>query len=189
MGKHFTELDATLQAFLEKQHLFFVATAPAGASGHVNVSPKGLALFRVLGPREVAYVDCVGSGVETIAHVRQNRRITLMFCAFDGAPHILRLYGAGEVVEPQDPAFGPLLERFGAVPGARAIIRVRVQRIADSCGFGVPLFEYRGQRTQLTAWADKKGAPALRDYQRQKNSTSIDGLPALRWTSSDGGPQ
>lgn len=183
MSKQHKALDETLQVFIEQQHVFFVATAPAGSSGHINVSPKGLQLFRILGPREVAYVDCIGSGAETIAHVRQNNRITLMFCAFEGAPNILRLYGAAEVVEPQDPAYGPLLERFGGpVPGARAIVRIRVQRIADSCGFGVPLFEYRGQRSQLTAWADRKGASALRDYQRQKNSTSIDGLPALRWT-------
>lgn len=182
MGKHHRELDDTLRAFLEKQHLFFVATAPLGSSGHINLSPKGLELFRVLGPRDVAYLDCVGSGAETIAHLRQNGRITLMFCAFDGAPNIVRLYGAGEVVEPQDLAFTPLLARFGGASGVRAIVRIRVQRIADSCGFGVPLFEYRGQRTQLTAWADRKGEAALRDYQRQKNSTSIDGLPALRWT-------
>lgn len=182
MSTQHSELDADLRAFLERQHMFFVATAPSGPQGHVNLSPKGLDLFRVLGPREVAYLDCVGSGAETIAHVRQNGRITLMFCAFDGHPNIVRLYGAGEVVEPQDPSFGPLAARFGPVAGARAVIRVRVQRIADSCGFGVPVFEYRGQRPQLIAWAGRKGEPALRDYQRQKNSTSIDGLPALRWT-------
>ncbi|MGE3512869.1 MAG: pyridoxamine 5'-phosphate oxidase family protein [Vicinamibacterales bacterium] len=182
MGKKESGLDAALCAFIDRQHLFFVATAPAGSLGHVNLSPKGLELFRVLGPHEVAYLDVVGSGAETIAHVRENGRITLMFCAFEGAPSILRLYGRGDVIEPQDPTFDLLRARFGDVPGARAIIRVQVDRIADSCGFGVPLFEYRGQRTQLTAWAGRKGDAGLRDYQRQKNAGSIDGLPALRWT-------
>ncbi len=185
MGKTHTEIDTALRAFIERQHLFFVATAPAARSGHVNLSPKGLDLIRVTGPREVAYLDCIGSGAETIAHVRENGRITLMFCAFDGSPNIVRLYGAGEVVEPQDPPFEPLLGLFGQVPGARAIIRVRVQRIADSCGFGVPLYDYRGQRSQLTAWAGKKDANGLRAYQRQKNASSLDGLPALRWTEQE----
>lgn len=162
--------------------MFFVATAPAHAHGHINVSPKGLGVLRVLGAREVAYLDCVGSGAETIAHVRENGRITLMFCAFDGPPTIVRLYGTGEVIEPQDPPFALLLPQFAPTPGVRAIVRVRVHRVADSCGFGVPLFDYRGQRSQLTAWAERQGESALRDYQRQKNSSSIDGLPALRWT-------
>lgn len=182
MGKQHADLDEGLRAFIDRQHMFFVATAPSGTSGHVNLSPKGGALLRVLGPREVAYLDCVGSGVETIAHIRENRRITIMFCAFDGAPNIVRLYGTGEVIEPRDETF-PLLEPlFGHRPGARAIVRVRVHRIADSCGFGVPLLDFRGERTQLTAWAERKGESALEEYQRQKNSTSIDGLPGLRWT-------
>lgn len=182
MGKTYSELDADRCAFIDRQHMFFVATAPSETTGHVNLSPKGLALFRVLGPREVAYLDLVGSGAETIAHIRENGRVTLMFCAFEGAPNILRIYGRGEVIEPQDASFEGLRAGFGPVPGARAIVRVRVRRIADSCGFGVPFFEYRGQRPQLPAWAGRKGEPGLRDYQRQKNATSIDGLPALRWT-------
>jgi hypothetical protein len=182
MGKQHTEMDEGLRGFIARQHLFFVATAPSGATGHVNVSPKGANLLRVIGPREIAYLDCVGSGVETIAHLRQNGRITLMFCAFDGPPNILRLHGTGEVIEPQEQGFPLLAPLFGAVPGARAIIRIRVQRIADSCGFGVPLFAYRGGRTQLTAWAERKGEAGLQEYQRQRNSKSIDGLPGLRWT-------
>jgi Pyridoxamine 5'-phosphate oxidase len=182
MGKLHSEITRDLRAFIDRQHMFFVATAPSGPGGHVNLSPKGLDALRVLGPREVGYLDAIGSGAETIAHLRDNGRITLMFCAFDGPPNIVRLYGAGEVIEPQDAAFSLLQPAFGeASPGTRAIIRVRVHRIADTCGFGVPLLEYRAQRPQLSAWASRKGPDALRDYQRQNNAASIDGLPALRW--------
>jgi hypothetical protein len=183
MGKLHSEITRDVRAFIDRQHVFFVATAPSGPSGHVNLSPKGLDALRVLGPREVAYLDSVGSGAETIAHLRDNGRITVMFCAFDGGPNILRLYGTGEVIEPQDTAFTLLQPAFGdALPGTRAIIRISVDRIADSCGFGVPLLEFQAQRPTLTTWADRKGAGALRDYQRQNNARSIDGLPALRWT-------
>jgi hypothetical protein len=183
MGKLHSEITRDLRAFIDRQHMFFVATAPSGPGGHVNLSPKGLDALRVLGPREVGYLDAVGSGAETIAHLRDNGRITLMFCAFDGAPNIVRLYGTGEVIEPQDAAFTLLQPAFGeASPGTRAIIRIRLHRIADTCGFGVPLLEFRGQRPQLSAWAGRKGPAALRDYQRQNNAASIDGLPALRWT-------
>jgi hypothetical protein len=183
MGKLHSEITSDLRAFIARQHLFFVATAPSGTGGHVNLSPKGLDTLRVLGPREVAYLDAVGSGAETIAHLRDNGRITLMFCAFEGAPNIVRLYGSGEAIEPQDAAFTLLQPAFGeASPGARAIIRIRVHRIADSCGFGVPLLDFHAQRPQLSAWASRQGRDGLRDYQRQKNATSIDGLPALRWT-------
>jgi hypothetical protein len=183
MGNLHSEITPDLRAFIDRQHVFFVATAPSGTGGHVNLSPKGLDALRVLGPREVAYLDSVGSGAETIAHLRDNGRITLMFCAFDGAPNIVRLYGTGEVIEPQDAAFTLLQPAFGEPsPGARAIVRVRVHRIADSCGFGVPMLEFRAQRPQLSAWASRKGPEGLRGYQREKNATSIDGLPALRWT-------
>jgi hypothetical protein len=186
MGKLHSEITADLRAFIDRQPLFFVATAPSGSHGHVNLSPKGLDALRVLGPREVAYLDSVGSGAETIAHLRDNGRITLMFCAFDGAPNILRLYGTGEAIEPQDAAFALLQPAFGgALPGTRAIIRVSVERIADTCGFGVPLMEFRAQRPTLPTWASRKGPEALLEYQRQKNATSIDGLPALRWTEQD----
>jgi hypothetical protein len=176
----FPEIDAALRDFLARQHVFFVATAPAGSGGHVNVSPKGLDSFRVLDARAVAYLDHVGSGAETIAHVRENRRITLLFCAFEGAPRILRLHGEGTIVEPPDAEWDTLRPHFP--PGlARAIVRIQVTRIADSCGFGVPLFRYEGERTQLVASNERKGAEALLDYQRKKNATSLDGLPALRW--------
>ena len=133
MGKLHSEISRDLRAFIDRQPMFFVATAPSGPGGHVNLSPKGLAALRVLGPREVAYLDAIGSGAETIAHLRDNGRITVMFCAFDGAPNIVRLYGTGEVIEPQDAAFTLLQPAFGdATPGTRAIIRIRVHRIAEA---------------------------------------------------------
>lgn len=180
MGKIFEAIDETLQAFIERQHLFFVATAPRSDAGHVNLSPKGLATFTVLDPRSVAYLDLVGSGAETIAHLRENGRIVLMFCTFEGPPRILRLHGRGEVVEPSDPDFKALVSRFAPRPATRAVIRVQVTRIADSCGYGVPLHRYEGERPQLDQWAERKGDEGLREYQRRNNRESLDGLPALR---------
>jgi hypothetical protein len=180
MGKLYEGLEETLEDCLRAQHVFFVGTAPLGADGHVNVSPKGLDGFRVLGPKRVAYLDHPGSGIETVAHLRENGRIVLMFCAFDGPPKIVRLYGRGRTIEPQDAEFPALLAHFTPKVVPRAIIDVDVERIADSCGFGVPTYEYRGEREQLVDWADKKG-PEVEAYQREKNATSIDGLPGLRW--------
>jgi hypothetical protein len=181
MGKIYSSIDDRVRAFIEAQHMFFVATAPSGPSGHVNVSPKGLDSLRILGPSTVAYLDYIGSGAETIAHSRENGRIVIMLCAFEGPPMILRLHGRGRAIEPRDAGFAPLLAHFEPGLGVRAIVHVDVDRIADSCGFGVPMYRYDGQRTQLTAWAGRKGEDALLDYQREKNSASIDGLPALRW--------
>ncbi|OFW33909.1 MAG: pyridoxamine 5'-phosphate oxidase [Acidobacteria bacterium RIFCSPLOWO2_12_FULL_60_22] len=181
MGMIYGEIDGRVRTFLEAQHVFFVSTAPAGSEGHINLSPKGLEALRILGPRTVAYLDFAGSGVETIAHVRQNGRIVLMLCAFDGPPRILRLHGRGQVIEPQDAAFGLLLPRFTVSPGIRAIIRVDLDRISDSCGTGVPLYRFEGQRPQLTAWAERKGEAGLLEYQRQNNAASVDGLPGLLW--------
>lgn len=182
MGKLHEAIDPKLSDFLRAQHVFFVATAPTGG-GHVNVSPKGLDGLRVLGPHEVAYLDHVGSGAETIAHVRENGRITLMFCAFDGPPKIVRLYGRGRVVEPQDAEFAALRSKFTSSSHARAVLVIAVERIADSCGYGVPLMRFEGERTQLVDSAERKGPDGLREYQREKNRTSLDGLPALRWTN------
>jgi hypothetical protein len=182
MGKLFDAIDPTLESFIRSQHMFFVATAPLGASGHINLSPKGLDTLRVLDPRTMAYLDYVGSGAETIAHLRENGRIVLMLCAFQGPPRIVRFHGRGEVVEPRDPAFEALRALFPAEPAARAVIRIAIERIADSCGYGVPLYAFEGQRTQIPKWAAGKGAERLQDYQRKKNRASIDGLPALRWT-------
>jgi Pyridoxamine 5'-phosphate oxidase len=181
MGREYEAIDPPLRAFIEAQHVFFVATAPSGDTGHVNLSPKGLTSLRVLGPRTVAYLDYVGSGAETIAHLRQNGRIVIMLCAFEGPPKIVRLHGRGEVVEPGDPQHGGLRGLFPAVPLARSVIRVSVTRIADSCGYGVPLYAYEGDRSQLVAWADHKGAEGLELYQAENNARSIDDLAALRW--------
>jgi Pyridoxamine 5'-phosphate oxidase len=185
VGQTYPELDDGLRQFVEKQQVFFVATAPSGAEGHVNCSPKGLDTLRILGPTTVAYLDYVGSGAETIAHLRQNGRIVIMLCAFEGPPRIVRLHGRGDVVEPGDAEFAPLLERFEPGPGVRSIIRIEIDRIADSCGYGVPGLRFEGERTQLPAWAERKGSDGLRDYQRTKNASSLDGLPALRWVVRD----
>src|SRR5688500_8571344 len=158
MGKVFAELDDDLRAFIARQHLFFVASAPLSADGHVNLSPKGLDTFRILGPTTVAYLDLTGSGVETVAHLPENGRLTVMFCAFEGRPRILRLFGRGRAVEPGDREWAAVSAGFPAMPGVRSVVVLDVERIADSCGYGVPRFEFAGDRPQLPEWADKKGA-------------------------------
>lgn len=190
MGSVASVLDDRLRAFVAAQKMFFVATAPSGDGGHVNCSPKGLDSFRVLDPATVAYLDFVGSGVETIAHLRDNGRICVMFCAFDGPPKILRLHGRGSVVEPVDPEFGALLARFEPRPRAavRSIVTIVVARVAESCGYGVPLYRHEGEREQMTAWCEKKGEQGVLDYQRRKNVRSLDALPGLRWPAHEGGP-
>jgi hypothetical protein len=181
MSKVYPSLDGRMREFIEAQHMFFVGTAPVGAAEHVNISPKGMPTFRILGPSEVAYLDFVGSGAETIAHLRENGRIVLMFCAFDGPPKIVRLHGRGQVLEPGEPGFELLLAAFEPAPGVRSIIRVNVTRISDSCGYSVPRYRYEGERSQLLAWAQHKGPEGLAEYQKEKNAASIDGMPALRW--------
>jgi hypothetical protein len=180
MGRTHPIIDESLRRFIEAQHVFFVATAPLSGDGHVNCSPKGMDAFRILGPAEVGYLDYTGSGVETIAHVRENGRLTIMFCAFEGRPNILRLYGTGRVIEATEPSFAALAGHFAPQAPPRAIILLDVERITDSCGFGVPLYDYRGERDQLVSWAQKKGEEGLRAYEAQKNALSIDGLPGLR---------
>jgi predicted pyridoxine 5'-phosphate oxidase superfamily flavin-nucleotide-binding protein len=179
MAKTYPQLDDHLRSFIQAQPVFFVATAPLDPSGHVNASPKGLDTFRILGPKTVAYLDIFGSGVETIAHLRENRRIVLMFCAFQGPPKILRLHGRGRVVEPDDPEFASLQTRFPVMVGTRAIIVVDLDRISDSCGFGVPLMKLESERADLPAWCHKRGLEGLKIYRRQKNRQSIDGLPGV----------
>jgi hypothetical protein len=177
MGKIRTMLDDAAMRFIEVQHVFFVASAPLDAGGHVNLSPKGLDTFRILGPTTVAYVDYNGSGVETIAHLKENGRIVLMFCAFQGPPNIFRLYGHGRVVEAHEPEFSALAASFPNCENARSIIVVELTRVTDSCGFGVPLFKYEGEREQLQAWAKHRGPEGLKIYRQEKNRRSIDGLP------------
>jgi hypothetical protein len=178
MGRTYDTLDEPLIGFLRAQHVFFVATAPADG-GHVNVSPKGLDTFTVLDPRTVAYLDLTGSGVETIAHVRQNGRITLLFCAFEGPPRIVRLYGRGRVTPIGTAVFDEMAARFPSHPNARTVITVALDRIADSCGYGIPRYRYEGERSQLLDWAARKGPEGVAAYRDERNLESIDGLPAL----------
>jgi hypothetical protein len=200
MGKVYPELDERLRKFIVSQPVFFVATAPSlpvrdasaqdqaadADGGHVNVSPKGYRdTFAVLGPKTVAYVDLTGSGAETIAHLRQNGKITIMFCSFGPAPKVLRLYGTGRIVLPADAEFGELAVHFpvdglgGYSASRRAIIVVSVDRIADSCGYAVPVMELKEERDVLDQWYSRKTADEMDTYRAEKNAVSIDGLPAL----------
>jgi Pyridoxamine 5'-phosphate oxidase len=179
MGKVRSEIDEVARKFIKAQKMFFVASAPLGAEGHVNVSPKGMDTFRILGPTTVAYLDFNGSGVETIAHLKENGRIVLMFCAFQGPPDIFRLYGHGRVVEAHEPEFAALAKSFPTFDHVRSMIVVEVTRLTDSCGYGVPLFKYEGERTQLQAWAKKRGAEGLKAYRQLKNRKNMDGLPGV----------
>ena len=179
MGKLDDAIEGRLEEFIRRQHVFFVATAPLAGDGLVNVSPKGLDSLRVLGPRTVAYLDLVGSGIETVAHLKENGRIAIMFCAFDGPPRIVRLQGRGEVIEPGAPEFDDLAARFPSYPGTRSVIRVDCRRISDSCGFGVPRMAFEEDRTQLSAFAERKGPEGLEQYKAAKNARSLDGLPGL----------
>jgi len=179
MAKTFDGITPELADWIARQHVFFVASAPLSGDGHVNCSPKGMDAFRVFGPLEVAYIDLTGSGAETIAHLRENGRCVLMFCAFSGAPKIVRLHGTGTVVEPDMPGFDELRKEFPDYVGTRAIITVRVTRVSDSCGFAVPRLEFVEDRDSLERWADKKGPEAMGQYRRDRNARSIDGLPAL----------
>jgi hypothetical protein len=179
MGRTHDVVDDRLKEFCESQPVFFVATAPLAADGHVNVSPKGYDSFRVLGPTTVAYLDLTGSGVETIAHLKENGRITLMFCAFTGKPNIVRLFGRGRAVPAGDPDFGALADRFPEHPGARSVVVVELDRVQSSCGYAVPRMEHVKDRPDLIRWAERKGDEGLRDYWAEKNGSSIDGLPGL----------
>jgi len=176
MAKLFDHITEELQNFIAKQHLFFVGTAPLSPTGHVNLSPKGLESFRVLSKHRVGYLDVTGSGNETSAHLQENGRITIMFCAFQEPACILRLYGRGYTVLPDAPAWESLYSHFPPIPGTRQIIIADIERVQTSCGFGVPLYEYQGQRQTLIKWASKKGEQGVREYQQEKNIFSIDGL-------------
>jgi hypothetical protein len=179
MGKTYEAITPELAAWIGEQHVFFVASAPLSAQGHVNVSPKGLDCLRVTGPRQAAYLDLTGSGVETIAHVRENGRIVLMFCAFAGPPKIVRLHGRASVVTKTSADWDVWSARLPAMAAPRAIVVVDVTRISDSCGYGVPQMDHRQDRDVLARWAATKGADALPAYRRAHNARSIDGLPAL----------
>lgn len=177
MAKFFDQIEERHRAFIEQQKMYFVASAPLSAEGHVNVSPKGLDTFRVLSPNKVAYLDITGSGNETSAHLLENGRITLMFCAFDGPPNILRLYGKGYAVLPGNKEWDELSSIFTLHPSTRQIIIADIDKVQTSCGFGVPLYEYIGERDQSYLWADRKGEEGLKQYREEKNRVSLDGLP------------
>ncbi len=179
MGTTLEHITPELAAWIATQRLFFVATAPLAGDGHVNCSPKGLDSLRILGPSRVAYVDLTGSGAETIAHVRENGRIVLMFCAFTGAPRIVRLHGHAEVVTKASPEWDTLRAAFPDVAGIRSVIVAHVSRIGDSCGYAVPRFDFVEDRDTLVKWAASKGDEGLPAYRRAKNRLSVDGLPAL----------
>ena len=179
MADRFSSLRPDLAQWWREQPVFFVATAPAGADGHVNLSPKGLDTFRVLAPDRVAYLDLTGSGVETIAHLRENGRITLMACAFNGNPRISRIYGRGTVHPAGTAGFDALAPEFPELPGRRSIIEVAVDAVTTSCGFAVPLMDLVGDRDRLVEWAEKKGDAGIVEYWGNKNAVSIDGLPGV----------
>jgi hypothetical protein len=180
VGKSYDAIDGRLREWVEAQHVFFVATAPLSRDGHVNVSPRGLRdTFRVVDGHTVAWLDLTGSGAETIAHLRENGRIVVMFCAFEGPPKVLRLHGIGRVVTPADDDWATHSAGFGAHPAVRAVIVVEVTRITDSCGFAVPTLTFSAESDLLDSHHERKGEEALIDYRATKNAASIDGLPAL----------
>ncbi len=179
MAQLFEVLDDTLRAWINMQKMFFVASAPLAADGIVNCSPKGLDSLRIIDDTTVAYLDLTGSGAETIAHIKENKRLCIMFCAFSGAPRILRLQGDGHVHLPDSDEFAKLIALFPDIPGKRAIISLNIKRIADSCGYGVPEYEYKKDRQTMVKWAEKKGPNGIAAYQQEHNTKSLDGLPSI----------
>ena len=173
MAEKFPALTETHIEFIQRQHLFFVGTA--GPEGRVNVSPKGMDSFRVLGPKRVAWLNLTGSGNETAAHILQNPRMTLMFCSFDRQPLILRLYGQASVIHSRDAQWGEHLALFPEFTGARQIFEVELDLVLTSCGYAVPFYEMTGERPTLTKWADNRGRPAIEQYWQEKNTASLDG--------------
>lgn len=177
MAKLYEQIDDNLQGFIRAQHIFFVASAPLSAEGHVNLSPKGHDSLRILSPNRVAYLDLTGSGNETSAHLHENGRLTIMFCAFEGAPNIVRLFGKGRVVLPTDAEWAELSALFPTYLGARQIIVADISLVETSCGYAVPFMDYVGERDTLDRWAEAKGEDGLVTYHCEKNATSLDGLP------------
>lgn len=176
MAKYFPEMLAEHQNFIKKQHLFFIATAPLDAAGHVNLSPKGYDTLRILSSTEIAYLDLTGSGNETSGHINENARITFMFCAFEGSPMILRLYGSGKVILPETEEWDRMIGHFEMMPGARQIILAKIHKVQTSCGYSVPFMTYSNERETLNRSNMKKGEAELENYLREKNSSTIDGI-------------
>lgn len=179
MGKVYDRIDEKLSRWLLNQQIFFVATAPLSPNGHINCSPKDGRSFRVLDEQTVAYLDLTGSGVETLAHVKENHRIVLMFCSFQGGPKIVRLHGYADAIEVGTSEFSNLKSAFYESAGTRSIMRIRLKRISDSCGYGVPLYEFQGHRTQLQDWVEHKGEEGVSAYRKEVNVVSIDGLQGI----------
>jgi hypothetical protein len=174
--KLLSEITPEVEEFMRAQRVFFVATAPLSGEGHVNISPKGLDTLGILSPRRVAYLDLTGSGNETAAHVSENGRVTLMFCAFEGKPNILRLYGRGRVILPTSGEWSDLVGLFTLLPGTRQIILCEVERVQNSCGLAVPIMEFQEERNGLVKWAEGKGEAGTREYRAKNNRRSIDGI-------------
>jgi hypothetical protein len=179
VAERFASISPQLADWWRAQPMFFVASAPAGSDGHVNLSPKGHDTLRILDANRVAYLDLTGSGVETIAHLRENGRITLMACAFNGNPRISRIYGTGSVFPVGSSEFDARIDDFPYLPGRRAIIEIAVERVTTSCGYAVPLMDLVSDRDRLIEWAEKKGPDGIEEYWGKKNRESIDGLPGL----------
>ena len=177
MAKQYPQLTPNLQAFIEQQQIFFTGSAPRSTDGRVNVSPKGIDTFRCISPTQVAYLDLTGSGNETAAHIKDNGRLTIMMCSFVGKPTILRMYGQGCIVRSPDPDWDSLYAHFDRVPGERQIVVLNIELVQTSCGYGVPLYDFKEHRNDLVQWAERKGEDGLSDYRRKKNSRSLDGLP------------
>ena len=168
---------------IERQKMFFVSSAPLGIDGHINLSPKGIDSFRVLSANQVAYMDIIGSGNETSAHLLENGRITFMFCAFEGPPNILRLYGRGRTILPGDAEWEEFAGHFELQLATRQVIVADIEKVQTSCGFSVPLYEYMGERDHAEKWANNKGADGLEAYKKEKNMVSMDGLPTALFNS------
>ena len=180
MAKTYDAIGPEVREWMAEQHMFFVATAPRSDAGMINLSPKGHDTLRILDDHTLAFLDYGGSGIETIAHLRENGRIVVMMCAFAGPPKIFRFHGSGDVITPKDPEFETLSEAFDRSElGIRAIIRVNVTRISDSCGFGVPLYEYQEQRRTSPNFIRSHGTERIRAYQEENNLESLDGLPGI----------
>jgi hypothetical protein len=175
MAKFYPSITSRLQKFIEAQKIFFVATAPT--NGRINLSPKGMDSFRVVNENRVLWLNVTGSGNETAAHLLENNRMTIMFCAFEGAPNILRLYGKGKEIKPNDVEWNNVAKLFPEIPGTRQIYDIEIESAQTSCGMSIPFYEYQGERNQLNDWAEEKGEEGIKKYWEEKNQVSIDGLP------------